>query len=232
MKIHLAILFLVAAALAAEQPFRKVIHNTDPNARCLDGSSPAIYIHQGTDPNNFIVFFNGGGICSGNSLSETLESCYQRSKTDLGSSKNLKDEIIVNGGYLSTDPAKSKFASWTKVIIEYCDGALHQGSNKNSVRYKDAELFFRGANNTRSHFKYLLDKHNFRTAKQVVLTGSSAGGIATFLWNNYVRSLLENPAAMVAIPDSAVFISTASPETGEFKMEIQTKNLYKLVNID
>jgi hypothetical protein len=55
----------------------------------------------------------------------------------LGSSKNLKDELIINGGYLSTDPSKSKFASWTKVFIQYCDGALHQGVNEGSIKYKD-----------------------------------------------------------------------------------------------
>ncbi len=69
MNTYLLALLLVSAALAEEQPFKKVIHNTDPNARCLDGSPPALYIHQGTDPDNFIVFFNGGGICTGNSLS-------------------------------------------------------------------------------------------------------------------------------------------------------------------
>lgn len=45
----------------------------------------------------------------------------------------------------------------------------------------------------------------------MVLTGASAGGMATYLWNNYVRELLVNPTAMVAVPDSGVFINVASP---------------------
>lgn len=28
--------------------YQKVIHNTDPEAKCLDGSSPFLYIHEGT----------------------------------------------------------------------------------------------------------------------------------------------------------------------------------------
>jgi len=27
--------------------YQKVIHNTDPEAKCLDGSSPFLYIHEG-----------------------------------------------------------------------------------------------------------------------------------------------------------------------------------------
>lgn len=117
----------------------------------------------------------------------------------------------MNGGYLSTDPGKSKFTGWTKIIIEYCDGSLHQGSNTNSIRYKDAELFFRGADNTRSHFTYLQTKYSLADAANVVLTGSSSGGQATAFWTNYARSLLKNPNSLVSIPDSGVFMNIASP---------------------
>jgi len=33
----------------------------------------------------------------------------------------------------------------------YCDGAFHQGNNKEAVQYKGSSLYFRGAVNTRSH---------------------------------------------------------------------------------
>ena len=68
------------------------------------------------------------------------------------------------GGYLSTDPLISKFAKWTKIIILYCDGAMHQGLTKDPIKYKDIELYFRGSANTRSHFKWLLNTYNFANA--------------------------------------------------------------------
>ena len=231
-KTYLLIFFLFVAILAEEQPFKKIIHNTDPKAKCVDGSSPAIYLHQGNEPNNFIIFFVGGGACFGGNTDQVIESCYQRSKTDLGSSKNLKDEQFYNGGYLSTDPSRNKFASWTKVVIQYCDGAFHQGANEESIKYKDTELYFRGAYNTRSHFQYLVDNYNFKNAEKVVLTGSSAGGIASFLWNNYVRSLLVNPDALVAVPDSGVFTNVVSPVKGISVFDLILKNLFKLSNTD
>lgn len=153
-----AITLMLTFAHAA--PYKKVIHNTDPKAKCLDGSSPAVYLHQGEEKNKFLIYFQGGGFCQGSSLSEVLDSCYQRSKTALGSSKDLSDTIDAEG-YLSTDPSVSKFASWTKVLIAYCDGSLHQGSTEAAYRFKDASLYFRGADNVRSHFKWLQTNFNF-----------------------------------------------------------------------
>ena len=37
---------------------------------------------------------------------------------------------------------------------------------------------------------------------------------------------------MVSIPDSAVFINVASPETGIFNAELSAKNLFKIANVD
>lgn len=201
----------VLCAYAVEQPYRKIIHNSDPKAKCLDGSSPAVYLHEGGDKKNFLIFFNGGGYCAGANLQQTLENCYLRSKTELGTSKVLPETLTIPGGYLSTDPALSKFATWTKVFINYCDGSLHQGSTDTPFSYKDTQLYFRGADNTRSHFKWLQATYDFANAEKVLLTGASAGGIATYLWTNYVRSLLANPAAVYSVPDSGVFINAASP---------------------
>ena len=79
--IVIVLLCLVGSLKAEEQPFKKVIHNTDPNAKCIDGSPPAIYIPSGSEPDKFVIFMYGGGFCSGATLLQTLESCYQRSKT-------------------------------------------------------------------------------------------------------------------------------------------------------
>jgi enterochelin esterase-like enzyme len=47
---------------------------------------------------------------------------------------------------------------------------------------------------TRSHLKYIDTKYNFAQAKKVVLTGSSAGGMASYIWADYIKTLLTNPA--------------------------------------
>jgi len=72
----------------------------------------------------------------------------------------------------------------------YCDGAFHQGNNKYPVQYKDRQLYFRGSVNTRSHFKYADLKYNLSNADRIIVSGSSAGGMATIIWLSYVKSLV------------------------------------------
>lgn len=69
---------------SAEQLYQKITLN-DPRALCLDGSPGAYYLTPG-DPTKILLFFEGGGWCGDDDLSSTVENCYQRSKTGLGSS--------------------------------------------------------------------------------------------------------------------------------------------------
>jgi hypothetical protein len=62
---------LLVCAISAE-PYKKLIHNTDPDAKCLDGSSPMIYLHEGGDTKNLLFYFIGGGACMGTDLPSTL----------------------------------------------------------------------------------------------------------------------------------------------------------------
>lgn len=116
--------------------------------------------------------------------------------------------------------------------MNYCDGSLHQGSTKNTYRYKDAELYFRGADIVRSHLKWLTDNYALNSAEKVLLTGSSAGGVATFLWSNYVSSLLINPLGFSAVVDSGVFMNVPSPDSGIPKLDIHMQTLSKIANVD
>ena len=62
----IAFLFLFFGyRLSIEIPYNKTIHQTDPEAKCLDGSPPAIYVHQGKQKENLLIFIQGGGLCEG-----------------------------------------------------------------------------------------------------------------------------------------------------------------------
>ena len=71
--------FIIALLLASfiigslwQKTYRKIVHNTDPEAKCLDGSPAALYVHEGNDKKNMIIFFLGGGICGAGTLEATL----------------------------------------------------------------------------------------------------------------------------------------------------------------
>lgn len=211
MKLSILVFLLVLTIGANSQAlYKKIANNLDPEARCLDGSIPSIYLHE-ADPKNILFYFIGGASCGEDSLSATLESCYQRSKSMYGSSIYWP-ETKVGEGILSTDPTKNIFANWTKVIILYCDGAFHQGNTKIPYSYKDAKLFFRGSVNTRSHFQYIHNRYNLSNAERVILSGSSAGGIATFIWADYLKNFIGNPQVkFYPIVDSGIFLNPEEP---------------------
>ena len=101
----------------------------------------------------------------------------------------------------------SAFANWTKFFLPYCDGALHQGYAAEPIKYKDAQLYFRGAKITRSHINWIDSKYNLKGAEKVILTGMSAGGIAVNSWSNYVKDFVGDPSKVYPISDSGVFLN-------------------------
>lgn len=94
----------------------------------------------------------------------------------------------------------------------YCDGAFHQGNNVNPIQYKDTKLYFRGAVNTRSHFKWTDLHYNLSAAEKIVLTGSSAGGIAVYLWHQYLKDLVPHPERVYSVADSGIFYDPLASE--------------------
>ena len=105
------------------------------------------------------------------------------------------------------DAVKSnKFAEWTKIVLLYCDGTLFQGYKKDAYRYKGKDLFFRGSKIMKSHLKWIDQEYNFSTAKKIVMAGISAGGMATYLWIDYLRGLVNDPKKVYGIVDSGIFL--------------------------
>lgn len=72
-----------------------------------------------------MISFDSGGFCGAGSLNDTLEACYQRSSTGLGTTKNAKPfKNFDKDGVLSTDSSLNPiFYNWTKIFAIYCDGA-------------------------------------------------------------------------------------------------------------
>jgi hypothetical protein len=43
-------------------------------------------------------------------------------------------------------------------------------------------------------------------ATKIILSGGSAGGIATYIWADYLKSLLPDSSVLYAVPDSGIFL--------------------------
>lgn len=229
------LIFLTIALTKSSGTFTLVKHPVETGARCLDGSPAALYYTIGSEANKnkFIIFFEGGGLCTGATLSDTLESCYKRSQTNLGSSaKYPATQDFSEAGILSNNTARNPyFHDWSKVYVPYCDGSEHQGSRAQPIPYKGVDLYFRGTNNSIQQFEALDQMFGLYSAEKVVFTGISAGGMAVYYWANYLYDKSVNKQ-VYAVPDSGLFlIDYVSPFTG-VPLERYLSNLYKLMDGD
>ena len=68
------ILLLTSIVLLANSSgyYHKVVHNFDPDAKCLDGSPGTVYVHEGGDLKKIMIYFLGGGGCGSSTVQATL----------------------------------------------------------------------------------------------------------------------------------------------------------------
>ena len=82
---------------------------------------------------------------------------------------------------------------------------MHIGNILNPFKFNNTELYFRGEENVKSVFNYLIKNNDFSNSKNVVAVGSSAGGIAVIFYSKYIRSLLSSKTNYKVISDSGYF---------------------------
>lgn len=84
----------------------------------------------------------------------------------------------------------------------------------------------------RSHLDWLAKEYGLRDAETIMLTGVSAGGMATYLWSNYVRGMMKKPEGFFTVIDSGIFLNEASVITGMLKLGVSFANLYRVANAE
>jgi hypothetical protein len=66
-------------------------------------------------------------------------------------------------------------------------------------------------------------------ASQIVISGTSAGAVATYMWGNYVYNKAVNKPSVFLLPDSGIFLSDfVNPWTNK-TMAYYTSSLLQLV---
>lgn len=167
---------------------------------CLDGSLPAYHFQKGfgSGSENWLLHIEGGGWCN------TIESCSNRKRTALGSS-NYMERFDTFAGILSRDSSQNPdFFNWNKVKIRYCDGASFAGHPESEFK-NGTKLFFRGQLIWEAAMTELLSL-GMAKAKQALLTGCSAGGLATFIHCDDFRDLLPKNVTVKCLADAGFFL--------------------------
>ncbi len=228
--------------------YQQIEMPSSTGARCLDGSPFHINVQKGhgSGSNNYLLFFDGGGWCSSKTYNSTMESCDKRTNSYLGSSQDNFGRRIMN--YLQTTllmkrlvPALSSdqnlnpaFHNWNKIYLNYCDGRGYIGFNNEPIEYNGKQFYFRGFNNTQASLDYVKDKmmvNDNKSTNKVVVSGTSAGGVATFYYADYIKSFFGSSAEDVkAISDSGMFLDSPNLKNKKFDWSVIWKDLLKNTN--
>ncbi|KAL9675306.1 hypothetical protein QQ045_003508 [Rhodiola kirilowii] len=181
-------------------------------AYCLDGSIPAYHFQKGigSGVNSWIFHIEGGGWC------DSVQSCSFRKNTALGSSDFMDRRVPFSGILISDEVQNPDFHTWNKVKIRYCDGASFSGHLDYELN-NNTKLFFRG----QLIWDSLMDEFlsmGLSNAKQAILSGCSAGGLATLIHCDSFREMLPSNASVKCLVDAGFFLDEKDV-TGSRTME-------------
>uniref|UniRef100_A0A452YTP3 Pectin acetylesterase n=1 Tax=Aegilops tauschii subsp. strangulata TaxID=200361 RepID=A0A452YTP3_AEGTS len=168
-------------------------------AVCLDGSPPAYHLHRGSGAGarGWLLQFEGGGWCN------DAPSCAARAGTRRGSTR-LMSKLEVFSGVLSNDPARNPdFYNWNRVKLRYCDGGSFAGDSE--FRNGSSVIYMRGQRIWDAIIADLLTK-GLAKAEKVLLSGCSAGGLATFFHCDNLGELLGGVATVKCMSDAGFFL--------------------------
>ncbi|GKU95980.1 hypothetical protein SLEP1_g9267 [Rubroshorea leprosula] len=176
-------------------------------AVCLDGSPPAYHFDKGfgSGVNNWLVHMEGGGWCN------NIETCVARKKTDTGSSKLMVKSFGFSGILGSKQSSNPDFYNWNRIKVRYCDGSSFTGD----IEAVDPanQLYFRGARVWRAIMDDLLAK-GMKNAQNAILSGCSAGGLASILNCDRFRSLFPTTTKVKCISDAGFFLNAKDVSGG------------------
>lgn len=208
--------------------FFNAVDKENIGAVCMDGSRPGYYLRKGFDSgaDKWIIHLHGGAWCY------NLQTCYKRRNTILGSTKGYSREDISKffHGILSKNADENPyFYKWNIAVLSYCDGGLFSGNRKMFLMGKGKKFYFRGRRVLRLLMENLRRQQNLQKAKEVILSGTSAGGLALILQGDYIRKFLPKNIKVRGLADAAFFLDQKRNGAHSNRMaHKQFKALYEL----
>ncbi|KAK1418322.1 hypothetical protein QVD17_27465 [Tagetes erecta] len=166
-------------------------------AVCLDGTLPGYHLHRGfgSGANSWLVHLEGGGWCN------SIRTCVYRKKTRRGSSNYFEKQLAFTGILSNKAQENPDFFNWNRVKIRYCDGASFTGDSEDKVH----NLQFRGHKIWLAAIEELMSK-GMRYANQALLSGCSAGGLASILHCDEFRGLFSRKTKVKCFADAGMFM--------------------------
>lgn len=208
-------------------------------ASCLDGSPPAYYVRRSpTGRADWVVSLEGGAWCwqLTDDPNNGYANCVARAFTQSVGTSTGMAPTMQGSGMLDADPALNpRFHDYNVALIHYCDGGFYTSSNPNPVNVTwngtARQIFFRGRPNLEAVFADLAASQGFggAGAREVVLTGGSAGGQGVYFHVDWLRETVLNPNAhpgllVTGVADAGMFLDAPDFPTGthQYRLRLNT----------
>lgn len=147
-----------------------------------------------------MLFFQGGGWCYDDIY------CAARANSTLGSSKLLAPNETSYYGTGGMYPENSSLAGANHVRLAYTDGASFSGMRDEPVIVGGQNVHYRGFANLQAILHDLEQNHSLLSAKQILVSGGSAGGLAAYLHAPYIAKRYGGTSQVGAAPCSGAFL--------------------------
>ncbi|XP_019150657.1 PREDICTED: pectin acetylesterase 8-like isoform X2 [Ipomoea nil] len=178
----------------------------DRGAVCLHGN-PATYYYSkgfGKGSKNWIVYLPGGGWCS------DFANCnaYIKNK-GVGT-----DPKPITFGYIFSNEKQKNpdFFNWNRVVVRYCDASSFTSNSKITDENGDT-IYLRGARIFKAVMEELLGL-GMGNARNAILAGSSAGGVATAIYCDRFRGLIPSASRVKCLSDGGYFFLAKNHSQG------------------
>ncbi|XP_075102967.1 pectin acetylesterase 8-like isoform X3 [Nicotiana tabacum] len=194
---YLLVLLAMLTTIMAQKEL--MVNITILHSATAEGAAYHLDRGYGTGLRSWIITIDGGGWCS------SISDCHNRSNSVLGSSTKMLPPQVRFSGILHNDlRINPDFYNWNRVRVRYCDGSSFTGDVDDVD--PDTKLYYRGARIFRAIMNDLSRK-GMQTAENAILSGTSAGGLATILNCDKFKSLLPDDARVKCVADAGFFIN-------------------------
>ncbi|CAN1236450.1 Pectin acetylesterase 3 [Linum grandiflorum] len=179
-------------------------------AVCLDGTLPGYHIHRGSGigANSWLIQLEGGGWCN------SVRNCIYRKTTRRGSSKYMEKVIPFTGILSEKAEENPDFFNWNRIKLRYCDGASFNGDSQNEVALISL-LYFRGQRIWSVAMETLMSL-GMKSADQALLSGCSAGGLASILHCDEFSAMFTQSTRVKCLSDAGMFLNAHQPSGSHF----------------
>lgn len=206
---HISFLESYEVSVAAPQPLMvplTLIHGADSKgAVCLDGTLPAYHWDRGygSGANSWLIQLEGGGWCN------NVRTCVYRKTTRRGSSKYMEKQLAFTGLLSNKAEENPDFFNWNRVKLRYCDGASFASEGQDEAN----QLFFRGQRIWSVAMEEFMGK-GMRNADKALLSGCSAGGLASILHCDEFAALFSGHTKVKCLSDAGLFMDALDVSGG------------------